>query len=195
MPRFLLYRWPPKAGFTSERERGMQKQYECLMQTCYRGKANRIWLCDKCSANNRMLSVNSTRGSFLVTNNISKLSFETSETVNSAFEQCKRSMVIMVLCAEHRAWINECYFHSSSFTTVAEWFVKKFPNAPVRSKSSMHRIVMHFQTNTSINELKQCITDGIAAVTLQMHQNVSRNLIKRCRLFIDTNGGHFQHAL
>ncbi len=97
--------------------------------------------------------------------------------------------------AEHRAWIIECYFRSSSFATVAEQLTEKFPDAPLPGKSSMHRIVTHFQTNTSINELKQRITDGIVAVTPQMLQNVSRNLIKHCRLCIDTNGDHFQHAL
>ncbi len=104
-------------------------------------------------------------------------------------------MVVMVLFAEHRVWIIERYFRSSSFATVAEQFAKKFPDAPVPSKSSMHRIITNFQTNASTYELKQRITDGIAAVTPQMLQNVSRNLTKYCRLCIGTNGGHFQHAL
>ncbi len=73
-------------------------------------------------------------------------------------------MVVMMLCAEQRAWIIECYFHSSSFATIAEQFVVKLADPPVPSKSSTHRTVTHFQTNASINELKQRITDGIAAV-------------------------------
>ncbi len=119
-----------------------------------------------------------TKGGFLVINNISELSSETSEMVNSAFEPCERLMVVTVLCAEHRAWIIECYFCSSSFATVAEQFVEKFLDAPVSSKSSMRRI------NASINELKQHTTDGIAAAKPQMLQNVSRNIIKRCCAYV-----------
>ncbi len=102
-------------------------------------------------------------------------------------------MVVMVLCAEHSVWIIECYFRSSLFATIAEQFAEKFLNAPVPSKSNMHQIVTHFQTNASINQLKQRITDGTATFTPLMLQNVSRNLIKR-RSCIDTKGGHFQHA-
>ncbi len=58
-----------------------------------------------------------------------------------------------------------------------------------------HKILHLPWSQTCHNRLKQRITDGIAAVTPQMLKNISHNLIKRCRLCIDTNGSHFQHAL
>ncbi len=43
-------------GMRTERKCGIRKRWERLMQTHYRGEANNIQLCAKCSTNSRMLS-------------------------------------------------------------------------------------------------------------------------------------------
>lgn len=61
----------------------------------------------------------------------------------------------MVLCAEKRAFIIEVYFRSSSYKIVAERYAEKFPDSPLPSKSSIKRIVNHFQTSWSLEPKKK----------------------------------------
>ncbi|GFR31503.1 hypothetical protein TNCT_282851 [Trichonephila clavata] len=62
----------------------------------------------------------------------------------------------MDLCAKKRSFSLEHYFRTSSYKTVKERYGKKFPDSVVPHKSTIKRIVDHFQT-----EWTRLITKGL----------------------------------
>ncbi len=81
----------------------------------------------------------------------------------------------MVLCAEKRTFIIEIYFRYSSYQIVAERYVEKFPNSPLPSKSSIKRIVDHFQTSWSMEPKKKTI-HPTAILTWEKMQEISTQM-------------------
>lgn len=54
---------------------------------------------------------------------------------------------------------------------------------------------MYKQQINNREELEERITEAIGIITPEMVTNATNSLLRRAQLYIESNGGHFEHLL